>query len=149
MTATIGNRENRKHFRRRNSVDGYADCRLETAIHFEQAIGKSSVAKDSNTFVEATRSIGTQAVDWRQRITSNERLASRGLHYHASTQNWPMIADGRSDSYNDRVRIRNSDIQNQPNFVGFPNQKQAEQTHAPKGSIVRAWSVLLLTTRPG
>ena len=37
-------------------------------------------------------------------------MASRGLHYHASTQNWPMIAGGRSESYNDRVRIRNPDI---------------------------------------
>ena len=37
------------------------------------------------------------------------RGPSRGLHYHASTQNWPMIAGGRSELYNDRVRVRDSD----------------------------------------
>ena len=42
-------------------------------------------------------------------IHFNHQWASRGLHYHASTQNWPMIAGGRFESYNDRVRVRDSD----------------------------------------
>ena len=85
VTATIVSREKHKHVRRCNLVDSDADSRLATAIHFERAFGKSSVATNTNIFVKVTWSIATQTVDWRQRFASNERLASRGLHYHAST----------------------------------------------------------------
>ena len=111
VTATIVSRKKtHKHLRRCSSVDCDAGGRLETAIHFERAIGKSSATKNTNTFVDVTWSIETQTVDWRHRITSSERWASRGLHYHASKQNWPMIAGCRSNSYNNAVGIRNSDI---------------------------------------
>ena len=61
------------------------------------------VSGDENPNTAATwyRSLDTQTVDWRHRIASSGRVASRGLHYHASTRNWPMIAGGRLHSYND------------------------------------------------
>ena len=91
---------------------------------------------DKNTSTSATWywSIETPTVEWRQRFASSGRVASRGLHYHASTQNWPMIAGGRSDSYNDRVRIRDSDIEcREVRSNDCWTQKQAEQWHAHNG----------------
>jgi hypothetical protein len=54
----------------------------------------------------------------------------------------PMIAGGRPHSYNGDERVRNPDI-------GNAEPKQAEQRHAPEGSIVRFWSVPLFFNRPG
>ena len=76
--------------------------------------------------------LATQAVDWRQRFASKDRVASRGLHYHASTKNWLMIAGGRSDSYNDQVRIRDSDIASRQVKI---KRNKAMDT---KGSVARA-----------
>jgi len=74
--------------------------------------------QNTNTSATCLWSIATQAVDWRQRFASNGRVASRGLHYHASTRNVPMTAGGRSDSCNDtsgQIKI------------------EAEQRHAHQG----------------
>ena len=60
--------------------------------------------QNTNTSATWYWSIAKQAVEWRHRFASKDRVASRGLHYHASTRNLPLIAGGRSDSYNDEVR---------------------------------------------
>ena len=97
-------------------------------------VGAAIVSGDKNTNTSATwyRSLDTQAVDWRHRIASSGRVASRGLHFHASTRNWPMIAGGRLHSYND-VRT---------GFViltleTLTQNKRNNGIHT-KGSIVRA-----------
>ena len=52
--------------------------------------------QNTNTSATCRLSIATQEVDWKQRFASNDRVASRGLHYHASTRNLPMIAGKHS-----------------------------------------------------
>jgi len=90
----------------RRSVSNFKDFVGGGSVNIAVPLVSAKISGDKKTNTSATcnGSIATQAVDWRQRFALNERVESRGLHYHASTQNLPMIAGGRSNSNNDDGR---------------------------------------------